>query len=114
MSAQAIYDQGFKDRCDGKYDEAKAAFKQVLAIEPSHSDAKWQLGLVQGFEGDFEGSLETLAGVVVSQPSHVNARCDLAMTMMMLGMTQEACAQFKEVLRLDPTNEKANQQIVYC
>jgi hypothetical protein len=36
------------------------------------------------------------------------------MTMMMLGMEEEACAHFHEVLRLSPEHEKARQQIIYC
>jgi hypothetical protein len=32
----------------------------------------------------------------------------------MLGMQDEACAQFQEVLRRDPDHEKAHQQMIYC
>lgn len=70
--------------------------------------------MIQGFEGDFDGSIETLRLVVESHPNHIGARYDYAMTMMMLGMIDEACAEFKEVLRQNPTHEKALQQIAYC
>ena len=33
---------------------------------------------------------------------------------MMLGMMDEACANFREVLNQDPTHEEANRQIIYC
>jgi len=32
----------------------------------------------------------------------------------MLGMYEEACAQFRYILSVDPTHEKAAQQATYC
>lgn len=114
MNAQELYEKGFDLRCSGAYGEARAIFQQVLGLEPGHADARWQMGLIEGFEGDFDGSIATLSKLVEEIPTHTNARYDLAMTMMMLGMDEEACAQFQEVLRQNPTHEKALQQIVYC
>ena len=52
--------------------------------------------------------------MVDANPNHVKARYDLAQTQMMLGMMDEACANFKEVLNQDPGHEEANRQIIYC
>ena len=114
MNAQELYDKGFELRCSGQYGEARQVLQQVLGIDPEHADAQWQLGLIEGFEGDFDGSIASLQKVVDANPTHVNARYDLAMTMMMLGMDEEACAHFHEVLRLNPEHEKALQQVIYC
>ena len=114
MDANQLYEQGFQLRCDGQYGAARMIFEQVLAQNPDHTDSKWQIGLIQGFEGDFDGSLETLHKIVSQNPQHENARYDLAMTMMMLGMADEACAHFHEILRTNPDHEKARQQVVYC
>ena len=114
MNAQELYERGFELRCSGSYGEAKKVLQQALSIEPAHADAQWQLGLIEGFEGDFDGSIATLGRVVEENPAHVGARYDLAMTLMMLGMEAEACAHFQEVLRLSPDHEKAKQQIIYC
>src|SRR5947209_19217589 len=91
MDIAAAYQRGFDYRCEGRYEEAKAELRKVLAAEPDHADAVWQLGLIEGFEGDFDGSLTTLQKVVNANPSHCNARYDLGMTLAMLGMTDEAC-----------------------
>lgn len=114
MSDQDLYEKGFQLRCDGRYGEARVALTQLLQSNPQHADALWQIGLIEGFEGDFDGSLATLQKVVDTNPRHTNARYDLAMTMMMLGMLDEACAEFKKVLAQDPTHEKTLQQVVYC
>src|SRR5690349_7501436 len=114
MNAQELYDKGFELRCSGAYGEARTILQQVLAMEPGHCDARWQLGLIEGFEGEFDGSISSLSKLVEEHPDHVNARYDLAMTMMMLVMDEEACAQFREILRQKPDHEKALQQIIYC
>ena len=92
MNAQELYDKGFELRCGGAYREARTILQQVLQIEPEHADARWQLGLIEGFEGDFDGSIATLTKLVEEFPDHTSARYDLAMTLMMLGMDEEAFA----------------------
>jgi Flp pilus assembly protein TadD len=41
-------------------------------------------------------------------------RYDLAMLLMMRGRYEEACAQLREVLRLDPTHGPALRQSHFC
>lgn len=114
MDIEVAYQRGFELRCEGRYAEAKMELQKVLSVEPTHCDALWQLGLIQGFEGDFESSHSTLSALIERFPENVQVRYDLAMTQMMLGMNEEACENFKEVLRLNPNHEKARQQVIYC
>lgn len=114
MDVQELYDKAFALRYEARYAEAKPLFEQILAANPAHSDSAWQIALIQGFEGDFFGSVEALDALVAQYPQNVNYRYDLAMSQMMVGMDDEACSNFREVLRLDPGHEKASQQMVYC
>jgi tetratricopeptide (TPR) repeat protein len=114
MTVDELFEKGFAARCDGRYGEAKLFFMAVLAQDPAHAQAQWQQGLIQGFEGDFDASYETLLRLSNQHPANNDLRYDLAMTMMMLAMNDEACAEFQRILDNDPTHEKANQQIVYC
>ena len=114
MDAQELYEKGFQLRCEGAYGDAKDVFRQVLDLNLDHADTLWQLGLIKGFEGDFDGSIEALKAVVDEYPNHVGARFDYAMSLMMLGREAEACEQLREVLRQDPSHEKAKQQTVFC
>lgn len=114
MDIAATYQRGFDLRCEGRYSEAKRELQTVLASEPGHVLARWQIALIQGFEGDFDGSLAALSILCEANPTQVEIRYDLAMTQMMLGMNDEACANFREVLRLDATYDKAKKQLVYC
>lgn len=108
------YQRGFQLRCDGRYAEARQELQKVLSVEPTHVNALHQMGLIQGFEGDFDGSLATLATLSTKYPTNLDVRYDLAMTQMMLGMYDEACGNFRFILSVNPAHEKALQQITYC
>ena len=114
MELESIYQRGFEFRCSGAYNEAKIEFLKVVAVDPQHVKSRHQLGLIQGFEGDFEGSLVTLNSLSLSYPDDNEIRYDLAMTQMMLGMSDEACQNLRMILNKEPNHEKALQQVVYC
>lgn len=114
MNPDDIYQQGFTHRCEGNYALAREAFNRVLAVSPDHLKARWQVALIQGFEGDFDGSLDALRILAHEAPQNTDIRYDYAMTAMMLGDFDTACAEFRAILLIDPDNEKALQQIVYC
>ncbi len=72
------------------------------------------MALIQCFEGDFDGSLQSFQGLVDQHPTAVDVRYDMAMTQMMLGMVEEACTNFRTILNQQPDHEKARKQLVYC
>jgi tetratricopeptide (TPR) repeat protein len=113
LNTDEHYQRAFELRCEGRYAEAKDILTAVLRTEPTHRDARWQMGLIKGFEGDFDGSLADLAALVAEYPSVPKIRYDLAMTQMMLGSYEEAKANFSEVLRQQPDHEQAAIQLSY-
>jgi len=114
MNPEEIYQQGFKFRCEGNYPSAREAFERVLGSDPTHLKARWQMALIQGFEGDFDNSLESLKTLSAEAPGNADIRYDYAMTAMMLGDFDVACAEFRAILLIDPDHEKTLQQIIYC
>ena len=114
MGIEELFQQGFQARCNGAYGEARLYLQKVLQMDPAHMQALHQLGLIQGFEGDFESSLETLSGLSNKYPSNTEILYDLAMTQMMLGMSDEACSHLRKILTLDPKHENAIRQSAYC
>ena len=114
MDIEQTYQQGFQLRCEGRYSEARPVLQRVLAANPAHANAKHQLALIQGFEGDFDGSLAALQQLSSQFPANLDVRYDLAMTQMMLGMYEEACAHLRHILQVNPGYEKALQQATYC
>ena len=113
LNTDEQYQRAYELRCEGRYAEAKDILLAVLRTEPTHRDARWQMGLIKGFEGDFDGSLADLAALVAENPNVPKIRYDLAMTQMMLGSYDEAKANFSEVLRQQPDHEQAAIQLSY-
>jgi Flp pilus assembly protein TadD len=109
-----LYKRGFDLRCEGRYAEAKSVLTALLAKDPAHRGARHQIALIQGFEGDFDGSVEALSKLSAQAPRDLDILYDLAMTQMMIGMSDEACANFRKMLVVDPRNEKASKQLIYC
>lgn len=114
MNPEELYDRGFELRCEGRYREAKMYLEQAVNLDPSHSKAKWQLALIKGFEGDFDGSLDDLRALRTADPRNEDVINDLAMTYMMLGYMDEACAEFRALLQINPNHENALRQSAYC
>jgi tetratricopeptide (TPR) repeat protein len=58
--ANPYLERGIAFKVDGRYEEAIAEFCQMIAEDPNSSDAHYQLGLVYGFTGLFDESMEEL------------------------------------------------------
>jgi tetratricopeptide (TPR) repeat protein len=114
MEIEGLFQRGFELRCEGNYPEAKSCFLKVLGMDPSHVNSRHQMALIQGFEGDFDGSLSALEVLCTQYPANLEVRYDFAMTQMMLGLYEEACANLKFILSKDPNHSKALQQMTYC
>lgn len=114
MNDEEIYRKGFEYRCNGQYAEAKAEFQRVLATNPRHIKARMQIGLIMGFEGDFDGSMAALAELCTENPNDLDVRYELAMTQLMLGDFDAGCTNIRYILAVDPMHEKALQQAAYC
>jgi Tfp pilus assembly protein PilF len=98
---------------EGQYEEAKAELEAILASHPEHAKSYIQLGLVYCYTGLFHESIETLQKGVELDPENLDGRNKLALTYVMLGMNDEARAEFESVLKADPTNAVALKNIVY-
>src|SRR2546423_1036374 len=95
-------ERGIAYKVEGNYDAALTEIRDALLDEPDSPDVHHQLGLILGFTGEFEESLEELKKAVDLDGANLVARNDLAKTYAMLAMIDEAKATFEEVLRLDP------------
>ncbi len=113
ITSEDLYERAFADRCQGDYAKAKEGFLAILRSDPTHIRARWQLALIKGFEGDFDGSLQDLKQISETVPGNIDIRYDYGMTLMMLGMVDEARAQFEAILAIEPGHEKARQQLSY-
>jgi Flp pilus assembly protein TadD len=98
---------------EGCYPEALTELEALVALFPAEAEAHHQLGLVLGFTGDFDASVEALRQAVVLEPSNMLLHNDLALTYTMLGMFDEAKQEFACVLQHDRDNQVALRNMTY-
>ncbi|MCX4243907.1 tetratricopeptide repeat protein [Paraliomyxa miuraensis] len=73
-TAQGLFDAGVVwERC-GNVDEAKAAYRQTLAVAPEHAGAHNNLGVLQWAAGDRAAAADSFERAVRADPSSPEAR----------------------------------------
>jgi tetratricopeptide (TPR) repeat protein len=112
-NANPYLERGIAFKIEGRYEEAVSELQLLLSEDPNSSDGHYQLGLVYGFTCLFDESIEELKHAVTLAPQRTDIRYDLAMSYAQLGYFDEAKAEFEEVLRRDPTHDKALKQLAF-
>ena len=92
-------------------DGASAAFRQALARNPDDPRPYAHLGLICTDRKDFEGALAVEEQAVERAPEQAGYRVNLGKAYAQLGRREEALAQWKKVLELDPYNDTAQELI---
>jgi len=87
-------------------DNARAArteLRTVLDLDPSHSDARYRLGIVlhEYFE-EFREAREEFENQIMVNPGHLEARLELLKVLMEMGEWDEAVASAEALLERDP------------
>ena len=85
-------------RCDvavelretGRFEEARAAYEEILALDPSFGEAARGLGLVARQFGDHEEALAHFRAAIAVQPNNLAASLDVAAELRTLGRFDEA------------------------
>ena len=106
-------EKGIALRQQGDYDAAVSVIQNAHLEADQLPEMHRQLGLIYGFTGMFDESIDELVKASSLSPERNDIRNELALTYSMLGMNDEAKAEFEEVLRRDPADEKALANIVF-
>lgn len=92
----------------GHINSALKEFDMVLALDPSHQDASYQMGLVL-FEKtrDFPAAEAAIRRQIAANPSHNEARMLLLKIAMDRGLWDEGISTAEEIVGRDPNNAAA-------
>ena len=99
-------------RISGDYDESVTLLKSVIAEQPSNADAYHELGLVYSFQVA-DPCLPTLEYACRLSPQNARYVLSYAKALAMFGEFDRAKQMFEYILKLDPFNEEAKQQLAY-
>jgi tetratricopeptide (TPR) repeat protein len=103
-----ILDRALKAYGAGRYEEAVAAYRGALELEPENPTALRSLGFTLHEAGRLEESAVALRNMVRLLPRHALAQLELATVLLEKGDLEEAIETFRVVLEQDPEFEQAH------
>jgi adenylate cyclase len=103
----------------GKFEEAEAAGRKAIELDPDNFVAQWTLGRIHFTNGQMEQALALFQRVIELKPKFFTAHNDLAMTYEALNRLDEARATRDKLLELLPiyllqNPDDAQSRLVYA
>ncbi|MDI6756763.1 MAG: tetratricopeptide repeat protein [Endomicrobiia bacterium] len=95
----------------GRQDEALKLALELTSRHPGSFRGKFYLANVYFMKGDFFEAAGLYEGLVAARPDNVSLRTNLAFAYEKLGRVSAASAQFREILRREPSNSLAAQKL---
>jgi tetratricopeptide (TPR) repeat protein len=90
------------------YPKAVDAYQRVIDLDPTSSDAFFNLGYIYATTGKLEEAEKAFEKVVSLKPSYIGKSLfNLAVIQQKLGKREQSIANLEEVVALSPENEKA-------
>ena len=97
----------------GRLQEARAQLEQLVSRKPDWAEALIRLGTVERQLGDKSGALENFAKAHRIQPANPGTTLGYAMLLEDGGQADQARAMYEEVLKTDPENSTALNNLAY-
>jgi tetratricopeptide (TPR) repeat protein len=95
----------------GNVDGATEIYSSVLAIDPEHYDALYDLALVYGRQERFGEAQQLLERAIVVRPESSEARLLLALALASQDRLQDAREQLHQLLERDPDHVEAKRML---
>ncbi|MEN9213448.1 MAG: tetratricopeptide repeat protein [Thermostichus sp. DG_1_6_bins_120] len=122
--AEPIHPEGYQEGIQavqaGDFERATQAFRQVLASDPTHVEARYKLAWVLGMSGYLDPALAELEQVLAGDPNHLEAHYNRGALLLQkaqleaeidgqmdISTLEQAEAAFQTVMRLDPADQRA-------
>src|ERR1700728_1762287 len=92
----------------GRLDDARAAYRQILEHEPNDIRAMLALGRVERRLGDDRAACNCLRDAVTIDPDNLPALTDLAAVLRDLSRPEEAASIYRKILAIDREHVQAH------
>jgi tetratricopeptide (TPR) repeat protein len=107
VQSELAFHRGVVAYGDGRLDEAREAFQQVVAEDPEDTSALHYLGLIAQAQGDFDEAIRVYEQALAIDPEDVDLRFDLGSAQLEAGRNAEARASFERVIAAEPERARA-------
>ncbi len=86
----------------GRFEQAKAAYRQILALAPEHPGVTHLLGVLAHQEGAHEEAVRLIGEALRRKPGAASYHNNLGNALAALGRMEEAESAYREAIRLKP------------
>jgi tetratricopeptide (TPR) repeat protein len=94
-----------------RYSDARNALERLLQLDPNLAEAEYQLGLLEGRQGNRQAAQEHWERAVALKPDHAPALFSLGTVYVEAGDLPRAQSAFERSLAADPNNMKAEYNL---
>ncbi|EDY21757.1 TPR repeat-containing protein [Chthoniobacter flavus Ellin428] len=102
LTPELAFQLALGHRQAGRLPDAEALLRQIVAVQPNHTSAWHQLGLVVLQLGRPAEAVDLIRQAVALQPGNAALHSDLGVAYRMRGDLEEAITSFRNALRLHP------------
>ncbi|HEY0511171.1 MAG TPA: tetratricopeptide repeat protein [Thermoanaerobaculia bacterium] len=86
----------------GKHEEAEAAYRRAIELDPNKASAQFNLGLLLQQRGDLREASKLYAGAIKAEPGHAWAHYQLGTVQEAWGQDSKAIDSYARAFALDP------------
>ncbi len=106
-AAGALFASAVQHHQAGRLAEAEACYRRVLAAQPDHADAAYNLGVALRQTGNVDEAIAAYAQALRIRPDYPEAHYNLGNVLMARGNVDEAIAAYTQALRIRPDHAQA-------
>ena len=100
-----------KNHQEGKIDVAQELYNQVLKIDPNHSQALNNIGVIFKGLGELQKAKECYEKAIEINPNYTNAYYNLGVILQDLGDKQKAKSCYEKAIEIDPNYTDAHNNL---
>jgi len=112
LTIQDTIDLAVRHHKEGRLAEAETIYQQILHKNPNEPVSLHNLGLIAHESANYEKAIELLKKAVANKPDFTDAYNDLGVVLSHLGKTEEAAANFRTTLTINPEHGQAYVNLV--
>lgn len=106
-----LFETAYGYHVKGDYPKAEETYKQIIRLEPRHSNALNLLGTICLERGEYDNALDLIRKAVKAYPMGAMFHNNLGNVFRKMGMVQDAEKAYREALRVAPDNVAANNNL---
>ncbi|MBS1585684.1 MAG: tetratricopeptide repeat protein [Bacteroidetes bacterium] len=111
LDVSPLYDRGMYYQNQGRYEEAKAEYKNCILHDPQYPDAYFNIGWILMQEDSLDKARRQYDLVTQIAPDNADAYYNRGLCSEMMGKKDDAIADYKQTLAFDKNYQKATEAL---